>query len=519
MKRNRIKKRIGKDGWNMKKIKNCLRAAAAIILFLFSTVTAAAAGDGYTYTYDYWGDIQYSPDAYSVLGVYTAVDLGLTKSLSNPCGLFAAGDMIYLCDTGNNRIIEISRTGPDSFELNREITDFRGDCEVTEFSGPADINVTEDGFLYICDKGNNRIVKLDSDLNYCMEFVKPADATFDQSLSFLPDKLAVDSAGRVYCIADNVNKGLIKFEADGSFNGFVGASEVTFSFSDYIWKKLATKEQRAALESFVPTEYDNVYLDSEGFFFACTTNISEATLNDESAKPIRRLNLMGKDILIKNGSFLPIGDIQWDTAGGYSGPSLITDVTALNNQTYIGLDKVRGRLFAYDEQGRLLFAFGGSGNMDGRFKLPAAVDHLGYDLLVLDSQDCSLTVFTPTEYGQLIYRAMEQYTQGDYLASGQTWEEVRKQNGNYDLAYIGIGRALLRQEQYQDAMKYFRLAWDDDNYSKAFQQYRKEWVEDHIAWIFGGVFLILLVPLGIGRIRKVKREIDGSDLFRTRRHD
>ena len=42
-------------------------------------------------------------------------------------------------------------------------------------------------------------------------------------------------------------------------------------------------------------------------------------------------------------------------------------------------------------------------------------------------------------------------------------------NGNYDQAYIGIGRALMRQGEYKEAMKYFRLKWDDDNYSKAFK--------------------------------------------------
>ena len=77
--------------------------------------------------------------------------------------------------------------------------------------------------MYICDKENNRILKIDKDLNYLMEFGKPTDATFDQSLSFLPDKLVVDGAGRVYCIADNVNKGIVKYENDGTFTGFYGA--------------------------------------------------------------------------------------------------------------------------------------------------------------------------------------------------------------------------------------------------------------------------------------------------------
>ena len=86
-------------------------------------------------------------------------------------------------------------------------------------------------------------------------------------------------------------------------------------------------------------------------------------------------------------------------------------------------------------------------------------------------------------------------------------------NGNYDLAYIGIGRSLLRQKKYHEAMEYFKLKLDDDNYSKAFKQYRKEWVEDHIVIIFTGVLLILCVPLAIGKVRSIKEEIDHADIF------
>ena len=88
-------------------------------------------------------------------------------------------------------------------------------------------------------------------------------------------------------------------------------------------------------------------------------------------------------------------------------------------------------------------------------------------------------------------------------------------NGNYDLAYIGIGRSLLRQERYKEAMEYFELKYDDDNYSKAFKQYRKEWVEDHIGIIIAVILVLFLVPMGIGKVKRVKHEIDVADIFRT----
>ena len=486
--------------------------AACLMLILSMPIEAQAAEIGYTYTFDYWGDVQYSPDAYQVAGVYTAAELGLEKRMLTPQGLFVYEDLIYICDTGNNRILELKRTSAEKVELVREITEIKG-VELTTFNTPTDIAVCED-YFYIADKENNRILKTDKDLNYIMEFVKPVDETFDQEMRFLPSKVSIDTAGRVYCVAENVNKGLIKYEADGVFSGFVGATPVTYSFADYVWKKLATKEQRAQMVNFVPTEYDNLYMDREGFIYVCTTHVVEEELDTGAADPIRRLNMMGSDILIRNGNWEIIGDIHWGDGGGYSGSSLITDITSFENDAYVGLDKTRGRLFGYDDQGRLLFAFGGNGHEEGYFRLPSAIDHMGYDLLVLDQLDCSLTIFTPTEYGNMIYQAMDLFQDGEYEASGETWQKVIDLNGNYDLAYIGIGRALLRQEEYHEAMDYFKLKWDDDNYSKAFKQYRKEWVEENIVAIVAVLIVVIVLPLAISKIRKIKWEIDTADIFK-----
>ena len=88
------------------------------------------------------------------------------------------------------------------------------------------------------------------------------------------------------------------------------------------------------------------------------------------------------------------------------------------------------------------------------------------------------------------------------------------QNGNYDRAYIGIGRALIGDKNYKEALPYFKLKWDDDNYSKAFKQYRKQWVEEHIVVIFIVFFAVLIVPIAIGRVKRIKYEIDTSEAFR-----
>jgi len=218
----------------MKKLFTRIVALAAAIV-LISVPAAASADTGYTYNYDYWGETQYSPDAYSVRTTLTYMDLGLDKKFSNASSLFVFENMIYVCDSGNNRIIEIEADN-GVYTVKRVITEFTGDTDVLKLSNPQDIFVSEDGYFYICDNGNGRVLKLTKDLEYVLSFVQPVDVLFDSSISFLPTRLVVDDAGRVYLVAQHINKGLIKYEADGTFTGFVGATPVTYSCYDYIWK-------------------------------------------------------------------------------------------------------------------------------------------------------------------------------------------------------------------------------------------------------------------------------------------
>lgn len=491
----------------------CLMAVC-LLAALIGTSTALAA-DGYdyayTYTYDFWSELRQSPDAYRTKTVLTSSSLGLDKSINAPRGLTVQGDDIYIVDTGNNRILQVTRNG-EEYTLTRIIDTIQG-AEPATLSAPQDVFVAEDGTLYIADTSNNRILKVDRDLNLLLTFTKPTDTTFDQASAFLPTKLVADTSGRVYCLAQNVNRGLIKYESDATFTGFIGASEVKYTWYELIWRMISTKEQRAQQESFVPTEYNNIAIDKDGFFFVVTQTFDSNELMSGQAKPIRRLNSIGTNILIENGLEPPIGDLQW--VGGdqnitNSGPSKFVDVTVLDNGIYSVIDKTHNRIFSYDKQGNLLWVFGGVGNMDGYFLTPAALEHQGYDLLILDSQECAVTIMTPTEYGQLVYTATEQYQSGDYTGSSDSWREVMKRNGNYDLAYIGIGRALLQQKQYKEACDYFAMARDSRNYSEAFRYYRSELVEQNIGWIFGILAVAVCLPLLVGRLRKIKMEVDNA---------
>jgi tetratricopeptide (TPR) repeat protein len=253
------------------------------------------------------------------------------------------------------------------------------------------------------------------------------------------------------------------------------------------------------MDLFIPTEYSNVALDNDGFIYV--TNQSGQT------EPVRRLNAMGQDILIRNGYEKPIGDIAYGNAGGISGRSRFIDVAPFENDSYACLDRTRGRIFMYDFQGNLLYAFGGVGNREGSFLTPVALANMGNALYALDSRSAAVTRFDLTLYGQRINEALNEYKAGRYEASAELWEDVLKMNGNYDLAYIGIGRAALRQGQYQKAMKYYKLKHFREGYGRAFQLYRKQWMEENLWKIILVLGLIIFVPPAIRLSIKVGKEI------------
>ena len=607
------------------KVMSRVLAVLTVLVMLAATTTVLAddsydlAHDGfstsYTYNYDYWGDIQMSPDAYRVEKVIDSITLGLENleniRIKKAQSLFVIGNDMYICDTGNNRVIQ-TRKIRGEFQFVRLITtsvgtekDFdiaedvytkvkiyeglvkdveaaekkladltdpkretpapqelieaaklevetltasrdeaqeiaveaqdsarEAGCRIWQYpawqkdaSGqvisvlntPNDIAVDSEGYLYIADTANNRVLKMDKDFNLIWEFTKPLDNTFDQRLEFQPKKVVVDVKGRVYALCANVNKGLAKFEEDGTFSGFIGANKVSVNMAEYIFKRyFMTKEQRAASESFVPTEYENIYIDTEGFIYATNTIFSEYDLKSDAAKPIRRLNSLGDDILIKNDRYPPIGDIKFTEQNSKRTPSRLTDVTVLKNDIYVACDRTRGRLFGYDSQGVMLWAFGTKGNIEGAFTSAISVEHMGYDLMVLDQQENSVTVFTPTEYGMMIYDAIESYLDGRYDESADLWENVMKMNANYPLAFRGIGRAILRQNDYEGAMEYFKMAHDQENYGRAFKLYRKEWIEKNIWWIVLILALLLIIPLVRGRIKRLKWEVIAHEHSKVR---
>ena len=482
-------------------------AVSFLVLAVVWVLPVAAMGPtNYTYTYNEWGVPVPSPDAYRVTAFILGEDLGVGH-FNNPRDLAVFQNLVYVADTDNNRVV-IIRANEDGIHEAVGVHYYALiDGVPSTFNRPHGIFVSDwpmtRGQVWIADTNNQRILHVDEDFNVLNITGMPTELSLlDEDVNdFLPEKLVVDFTGRVFVQVRHINRGLMEFAITGEFAGYMGAPPVQVSPIDQFWRMVATQEQRERRILHVPIEYNNVTIDHEGFLFVTTSAIDDT-------EPVRRLNLMGDDVMIRNGFEYPVGDLWWGNAAQRNGPSVFIDVAALPNGTFVAFDRTRGRLFSYCSQGHLLYAWGGPGFRIGFFELPVAIDNMGYTLFALDAVTAAITRFDLTEYGELINLGLYYYTRGLYLESAEAWQEVLRLNGNFGPAYIGIARAMLRQGYYREAMRYFRLQNDTLNFGRAFGFYRRIWVEENF-WMFGvGFGFLIFFPPIVKKAIAIKKELE-----------
>ena len=434
-------------------------------LLLVSLCVPALATDpyqGYSYSSNDEGTLDVAaPQAFLPEAVYSAQRLGVP--LSSPEDLlFDSEGNLYICDAGSNAIYVFSET----MELIKTIDSFQNQGKSDTFSSPYGIFLTASGLLYVADYGNGRIVAIDEAGNAVLTVENPKADLLGDNFLFQPMKVLVDNTNRLFVLSKNINEGIMQFTEDGSFLGFYGANAVSANFIDRIWKEIMTEEQTGKLTQFVPIEYTNMSLDHKGFIYAVTKA-------SDVSDPIRRLNLFGGDVLVRtpiDGSEKVRGDVSYPMGQvtGITGPSRFVDVTADDLGNYYALDDKRGRVFAYDEEGNLLFVFGAmNSGQTGSFASPSAIAYRDHKIYALDRGNDELIVFEMTEYARLVEQAMEQYVLQEYQQSLDLWEQIIKRNNNCDLAYYKAGYCLYRLKEYPKAMEYFKLVNAKKAYSDA----------------------------------------------------
>ncbi len=485
----------------MKKIfKNILLSVLAAVTIL---PTAIAASTPYaTYTYSSDGDVLVSPAAYVPDSVITSSSMGLEVAFDDPRDLFIGPDeKMYIVDAANNRVIVSDRYYNHLFDIDK----FTNEHGVPDsFNNPSGVFVNEE-FIYVCDTDNNRIVKFDTEGNYVKIIKKPESNLFEEGSIYKPVACAVDQYGRLFVVSSTTYQGIIVINDDADFYGFIGAQKVAISALEIIWRKIQTDEQRSQSEQYVSTEFNNITIDENNFIYVTTSSIDEAKQQsairgkDKSSDyaPVKKLNASGADVMKRNGFYPPSGEIGFSTLSTDTivGASKVIDCAVGPEDTWSIIDEKRSKVFTYDDNGNLLFIFGDVGIQTGNIGSVEAIAYQGSKILLLDKTNDNIVVYRRTEYGDLLLQAIQHDNERKYDMTIDDWTEVLKRNNNFDSAYIQIGKALYRQGKYEEAMEYYKAAYETENYSDAWKEIRKEWASKYF-WTIPVVLVVVFVLLG-----------------------
>ncbi len=502
----------------MKKIAKILILSLAFVL-LFGAVSSSAYIAYDTYTYSISGKQMLSPTAYSTNTSITSKDMGLDVALNDVRDIVTDQEgNVYIADAGNNRIVILNKY----YKVVNIIDTYYDDAgKVVSFNHPEGLFVTDstktsDGssHIYICDTNNKAIVVYDRESKEYVRTITAPESPLLKASNFVPNAIAVDIYGRIFVVAKQIYEGVMVLSSDGEFTGYIGAQKVSYSIIDVIWRKFMTKEQLAQQTRNLSDPYNNVTVDDDGFVYATSDKIDESqqfkAIKSKASdySPIKKLNATGHEIMKRNGFFDPAGEVDIFYPKEVS---KISDVALGPEGMWTILDYKRSRLFTYDQQGNLLFAFGDGGeygqgdDLLGNGEEMQAITYQTVGdtsyLLVLDktsdtSNTYKLAVYSPTEYCETIISALKNQNEHDYDTSIKYWQDVLTKNNNFDLAYIGIGKALFSQGKYDEAYEVLQNAYETTYASKAFAEIRKDTIG---RWIL--LIAIAAIALIVGAVK------------------
>ena len=474
----------------MKKLIKFLTIGLMLLMFLPMVVGAAAPYK--TYTYSPAGELLNSPNAYVPDMNVDSDYIGLDEiPFDGARDLFVGPDeKVYIADTANNRILVLTKY----YKLDYIIETFVNDWGVPDrLSSPAGVFVNEKN-IYVCDTNNSRIVLFTSEGEFVKVIDQPESNLFEEGAIYKPIACAVDQYGRIFVVSSTTYQGVIVINDNAEFFGFIGAQSDSLTALQIMWRRFQTKEQREQQEQVLAKELNNITIDDRNFIYVTTSAIDDGELQaqltskDPKTSPIKKLNASGADVLKRNGDFAPSGEVRLNAAPGakIKGASKLVDVGVGPVGTWSIIDQKRSKVYTYDENGNLLFAFGDMGDTAtsqiGNVSEIAAVAYQGSTMLVLDTANDCIVVYRRTEYGDLLINALQNDADRKFDVAKDDWTEILKRNINYSLAYLQLGKTEARAGNYDLAMEYFQKIKNTVDYSAAYKEVRSEWASTYF-WI------------------------------------
>ena len=433
-----------------------------------------------TYTVDGYGSVTETQTAY--LPYKTITKIG-EETLLTPTDFTLVNDeFIYILDSGNARVV---------------VSDMEGEPVMTFGEGilvaPKGIYVAKDRTTYVADRDAKAIFVFDKEGNLTNTYTKPTEAMYGETQDFLPLKIVANKSGTMYVVCESNTNGIVQISPveGGTFLGYFGTNATKANIWTIIWRAILTDAQRAKMQSNIPATPDNMAIDDKGVIYTITRGEKNDTL--------KRLNIAGVNMI----ETTDYPDIPAAVASG--------------NHDNVFVATQTGFIYEYNNEGDLLFMFGGSDDGKQRIGLSTKVEaiQIGLDdkIYVLDSEKAQIQIYEPTEFTAYLHNALYLFSKGRYEESKEPLGKVLEMNNLFTYANMAMGKALYKEGDYEGALLYARIAKDTDGYSDAFWEIRNVWLKKNLTWIAILIIVIVVLTILVKFLQKKKNILDKPGAF------
>ncbi len=419
-------------------------------------------------------------------------DTAVTKGLANPSGLCTdAQGFLYVADRDNHRVVKIDAKG-NLYQI-FGVSEDKAQC----LKAPEGVFVADDGTVYVADTGNARIAVFGPDGRMLRGLTQPDDVRL-QHVMFVPISVAVDARGFLFTVLKGGNEGLLVLNPEGKFQGFFGRNKTELTLGERIKRLFFTEEQVRTNSNKVAASVSGVAIGKDGYVYTCTRNILKGQ--------IKKFNARGIDLFLEK-------DMKM-TLPAFLGPidSAISSLYVNEIGMIYATDRNNGMVLIYDNTGKAVSCFGaklvGNDQRIGMFGEPCGIATApDGTLYVLDRNYNGIHVFRPTLLMRQMLKATTLLNDGKYPEAAPLWQSVLKANSFMLKANYGLGKAAFARKDWQESMARMQAAFNQEGYSAALWQYRAEWVQKHATVVFltlMGLFALNLLLAKVFHIRLMR---------------
>ena len=456
----------------MKKLVAVLAAAA---LFAGAALPASAENTrstSYTVTLTINDTEEVSQDSYLPTAMY--LDLGISGAQD----LYIADDIMYIADTGNQRVLAV--------DLETNAATVIGEGILKK---PTGVAADEEGRIYVADSGNSLAYRFLADGTLDFTFERPTTPNYGEDEKYTPIKIAAAEGGGVYIISDGTQAGIIHMSGTGSFLGYFASNQVQRSLFDGLLDMILTEEQKSQLLQVTPASFENIFRGADGLVY---------TINRGSTSTLKKHSINGVDMLSSNENLPELSSLA-DLCVTPDGRMIVVDTS--------------GYITEISFDGFLLCKFGGPSQGSEKIGLFSVPKGIGTDsesnIYVLDSDRNYIQVFTPTFVQKQIQTAIQMYNNGEYDESIEVLNDVMKYNNSSYFAHLYLGLNYMQKTEYATAQEHFRTANAKEQYSDAYWEFRNVWLQENMMYILMAIIIVIAVVFVLRLLNRKKKIFAG----------